>query len=195
MVPKRTLVIAVVGMAFLLVAGLALAAFLSSKQTASSSFSAAAFGEVSIGDAEGTALFDLTDIQLGDSASTCFAATVTDGTTGGDWRIYSGGVNGDGLEDYLWVLVRVDTVATDGTPAGIIDCSEMGSFTPLAQGTLADYAAANSTYLDGANLGAQTPGVENSVIVMVTVSLADTAEAAAASGLTASTSWVIENQT
>ncbi len=181
--------------ALLLVASLTLAAFLSSEQTASSSFSAAAFGEVSIGDADSTPLFDLSDMELGDTAHLCFAATVTDGTTGGDWRIYSGGVTGDGLENYLNVTVRLDTVKTDGTPPGIIDCGLMSSTPLVATATFSDYAAATSTYADGDSLGVHKPGVPNSVIVMIQIHLPDTAEAANASGLSASTSWIIENQT
>ena len=122
-------------------------------------------------------------------------AAVTDGTTGGDWRIYSGGVTGDGLENYLNVTVRLDTVKTDGTPPGIIDCGLMSSTPLVATATFSDYAAATSTYADGDSLGVHKPGVPNSVIVMIQIHLPDTAEAANASGLSASTSWIIENQT
>ena len=197
MVPKRTLIIAITGMAFLLVAALALAAFLSSKQTASSSFTAAAFGDVSIGNAETTALFDLTDMQPGDAATMCFVATVTDGAASGDWRLYSGVASGDGLEDYLRLIVRVEAVTIDGTPPGFNDCVGFSALTtPVASEVLSAYAASTSSFVTGDSLGVQTSGVVNSVRVMLSFSLPDTPEVAAnASGLSASTSWIIENQT
>ena len=162
----------------------------------SSSFSAAAFGEVSIGDAETTALFDLSDMQPGDTQSACFVATVTEGSAVNDWRIYSGGVTGDGLEDYINLTIRLEAVTTDGTPPGISDCSGFVTDTVPVAGTLGAYAASTSTFLDGDSLGAQTTGVANSVRIWLIFQLPETPDVwAHASGLTASTSWIVENQT
>ena len=200
MAPKRTLIVAISSMAFLLVAGLALAAFVSSKQTTSSSFTADSVGDVSIGDADTLSLFSLPAMVPGQVVSACFVATV-DNTSDGieQWRLYSGGVVGTGLEDYLLVTIVSSSVRTDVTPAaaaGIFDCSTFNAaHTMVSDEPLSSYASTTSNYATGDALGTQSAWQVNWVQLKITVELPDTpAVQAGASGLTASTSWVVENQ-
>jgi hypothetical protein len=193
---KRHLIIIAVAAAALMVAGAAIALFVSSKQTADSSFTAASVGAVNIGNAETTPLFNLTDMDPGDSQTTCFVASVDNsGVAAGDWRLYSGGVTGTGLADYLRITLNLENPTTFGTP-GITDCSGFTrDSTPVSLETLSSYATSTGSYAAGDNLGSQTPGGLTTVEIQIIIDLPNTPDVQNnASGLTATTSWIVENQ-
>lgn len=190
---KRIITTGAIVVALLLVAGVAVAVFSSWKQTATSNFSAATVGTVDIGDAETVALFSATGIEPGFSSARCFTAYVrTYGTE--SWRIYSGGVGGTGLEDYLLVSIEASATSPTGTP-GLVPCD---GFTPLlhpvTDRVLSSYAAAVADYASGDDLGLLVAGADNYVTIRITMELPDTAEVRANATGGAQTSWVVENQ-
>jgi len=194
---RRTLVIVATVLALMLVAVVAVAVFLSMKETATSTFSAHAIGEVDIGDAETTPLFDLSGMEPGDSQSACFNAQVdTTGVATGDWRLYSGGVSGDGLQDYLLVTIDLTTPSSFLATPGIFDCASfVSSSQPVSAEVLSSYGTSTPIYAAGDSLGAQYSSGTTTVGIKVTIQLPNTPTVQAnASGLGAETRWVVENQ-
>ena len=195
MLRRRVVLVGSIVVAVLVAAAAAFALFTSLKETATSSFSTASIGAVDIGSAETLALFQVADMEPGDQQQACFNAVVNNTGQNGAWALYSGGVSGTGLEDYLQIGVAYATPLTVGVP-GIFSCS---GFSPAQVEPFVDLSTFGSTRTDlatGIPLPSQYLTGPTVVGVRITMYLPDTADVQAnASGLGASTSWVIENAT
>jgi hypothetical protein len=195
---RRVLITIAASAALLLVAAVAIAAWLSLKETEPSNFTAAAATiRVDIGNAETDPLFNLTAMEPGDNAEACFRAAIdVPGSIPTVAKLYSGGVFGTGLAEYLTVnIAREDPVAA-GTEPGIILCSEVtGTLTQLTGGPtpLDIYDTLAGSYGTGASLGTLFGKTVNTVDIKIVMTLPATAPSAAG-GLTASAIWTVEDQ-
>ena len=195
---RRVLITIAATTALLLVAAVSLAAWLSLKETQDSSFTAAAATvRVDLGNAETTPLFTVADMEPLDMVEACFRAEIDLSSTSPATvaKMYSGGVSGTGLADYLNIVITRD----DPDPAsvehpGIFDCVDFTGTTVMASlETLTSYAASTASYTFGDSLGVLDDGRRNLVDIKVQMFLPGTAPIAA-SGLNATTSWIVEDQ-
>jgi len=194
----RVLITIAATAALLLVAAVSLAAWLSLEETEPSSFTAASGSiRIDIGNAETVALFNLADMEPGDTAQACFRTAVDLDLPVTVAKLYSGGVSGTGLADYLTINIsREDPVAPSTDSPGIINCAEVtGTLTPLTVGspTLTSYASLYGSYGSGASLGTLAGKSVNTVDLKIVMTLPPSAPPAAA-GLDATTSWIVEDQ-
>ena len=195
---RRVLITIAATTALLLVAAVSLAAWLSLRETEPSNFTAAAATiRVDIGNAETDPLFTVAGMEPGDTAEACFRAAIdVPGTIPTVAKLYSGGVFGTGLGEYLTINISREDPNPTGTGPGIILCSEVtGTLTPLTVGspTLDAYNSLYGSYANGASLGTLFGKTVNTVDIKIVMTLPATAPSAAG-GLTASTSWIVEDQ-
>lgn len=197
---RRLLITIAASAALLLVAAVSLAAWLSLQETAPSSFTAAsASSRVDLGNAEIASLFSVSGMQPGDQVEACFRAAIDLNTDSIDpatvARLYSGGVGGTGLAEHLLItIIRDDPNPVSLLSTGIFDCHDFtGSTNLVANELLSSYATSTPIFAAGDSLGTLTARAVNKVDIRVVMTLPPTAPPAA-SGLNATTSWIVEDQ-
>jgi hypothetical protein len=153
-----------------------------------------ASSQIDVGDAGTVPLFDLSNIEPGDSVVACFRARIDAGAHESDAvRLYSSGLLE--IEPARRVGIHVSTgnsiAGSDGVP-GVFDCDEIdGPLTRLTlrDGTVADYASTGFAYTIGDPLGSIGPGI-STVVVRIAFVFPDAVAAAGAADL--ATGWIIE---
>ena len=198
---RRILITAAASVGLLLIASISFAAWLSLKETADSRFAASSSSlRIDIGDAETTALFSVSDMAPGDTAEACFRVKINlVGTSPATVaHLYSGGVTGTGLDAHLDIsILREDPVRQSQALPGIIACTEVSgittNLTAVFLENLGTYASSTDSYALGDSLGSLDAEMVNTVDIKVILRLPTDAPASAG-GLTASTSWILEDQ-
>ncbi len=139
-------------------------------------------------------LFNLSDVEPGDSIVACFRVRIDAGSHElGSVRLYSSGLPEIESARSIGIHVsREEPVAGSGAPAGVIECDEIdGSLTSLTlrDGSVADYATTRFAYTIGDSLGSIGPGI-STVVVRIAFVFPDVVAASGAEAL--ATGWVIE---
>lgn len=190
---------ALVAAFFLLATVAAVAAWISSKTTATDTFNASAIGSVDIGNGETVSLFDsvnVADLDPGDSMTACWGVAVdaTNATGVGDFRLYADAIGGTGLADYLNLEIGLATNTISMT--GELGCGGSWEFgTAIFDDTLTTFGTSHGAYANGLALATPAAGGTEYVGVWLTISLPDTpAVNAGAQGLSGSMSVTFENQ-
>ncbi|MCB2224227.1 MAG: M73 family metallopeptidase [Actinobacteria bacterium] len=126
----------------LLVAGTSRAAFFDTTENGSNEFAA---GDVVLTDDDsGAAMFDVTNMAPGDSATHCIEVTYEGSLAPADVEMYvaSGDLTGTGLDDYLDLTVEM------GTGGAFGDCSGFSGST-VFDGELGAFASAHTDFAGG----------------------------------------------
>ena len=153
-----------------------------------------ASSQIDVGDAGTVPLFDLSNVEAGDSVVACFRARIDAGSHESNVvRLYSSGL--PEIEHARRVGVHISTgspIAGSDAAPGIIDCDEIeGLLTRLTlrEGSIADYASTRFAYTIGDPLGYVGPGI-STVVVRIAFVFPDAVTVVGARGLV--TGWVIE---
>jgi hypothetical protein len=153
-----------------------------------------ASSQIDVGDAGTVPLFDLSNVEPGESGVGCFRVRIDAGSHGSDGvRLYSSGL--PEIEGARSVGIHIssgDPIAGSDAAPGVIDCDELeGPLTQLTlrDGSVADYASTRFAYTIGDPLGLVGPGI-NTVVVRIALVFPDADAAAGAKTL--DTGWVIE---
>jgi len=153
-----------------------------------------ASSQVDIGALDTVPLFDMSNVEPGDTSVACFRVRIDSGSHTSDaLRLYSSGLTE--MEQARRVGIHISredpVVGSDASP-GVIDCDEIkGMLTRLTlrDGSVADYATSRFAYTIGDPLGLVGPGVSTIAIRVALVFpdvMSDTGVRALATG------WVIE---
>jgi hypothetical protein len=167
----------------LLVIGTSRAAFFDTTTNDANQFAAGTV--VLVDDDSGSAMFNVSGMAGGDTATECIAVTYNGSITPADVVLYvaPGGLTGTGLDDYLNLTIE------RGTGGSFGDCTGF-SGSSIYSGTLDGFTAASTDFASGAGLW--TAGsTGDSRVYRFTVTLQDVA---AAQGLTADVTFTWESQ-
>ena len=153
-----------------------------------------ASSQIDVGDAGAVPLFDLSDVEPGESVVACFRARIDAGFhNSSSVRLYSSGL--PEIEHARRVGIHVSTgtpIAGSDAAPGIIDCDEIESpltRLTLREGSVADYASTRFAYTIGDPLGPIGPGI-STVVVRIAFVFPDAVAVVGAADL--ATGWVIE---
>jgi hypothetical protein len=167
------------------VMGVSRAAFFDTTTNDANQFAAGTV--VLVDDDSGSAMFNVSGMAGGDTATGCIAVTYNGSITPADVVLYvaPGGLTGTGLDDYLNLTVE------RGTGGSFGDCTGF-SGSSIYSGTLDGFAAASTDFASGAGLWTAS-STGDSRVYRFTLTLQDDN---AAQGLTATTTftWEAQNQ-
>ena len=195
---RRWLGVPLIAWLVIAMAGVALAAWLVTRTTATSTFSAQGAGTLSIGDAATVPLFTFANISPGDTQTKCLQAEWQQVPTGGVLKMFAGPSTpaDTGLQNHLLLTIHAGTMATNGTgiQAGCTGFTPGAS--PLYSGTLAAYKSSRLAFASGDPLTLRNAGAGfQYAAVRVTATLPDTpAVQAGAGGTSAALAFTLEGQ-
>jgi hypothetical protein len=133
-----------------------------------------------------TAMFAITAMKPGDTATECIAVTYS-GSLDAAVKLYGTLTAGDGLDDYLDVTVR------RGTGGSFGDCTGFSSDETVYSGTLDGFVGTHTSFGTGAGTWAPTGGgPDDTVTYQVEVTLQDD-NAAQGKTATATFTWEAQN--
>lgn len=157
--------------AFLSASVVAVAAFLSMKESQIQTFSTESVGEVNIGNLDGAPLFDVTTLNPGDSIRQCMAYKVGEGT--GKLKLYAKPTDFGELADYATLKIAYSKVREGVAPGKLASCPPLAAINLVTVFPTALVNTLPTDYASGIDLPVEsgTIGSGNEVTMQFTLSL------------------------